>query len=108
MAYASHTVQPHERNFGITELEALSVVWNVKHFRQYLYGHRCHVFIDQEALKALLNTPHPSGKLTRWGLLLHELDLLIHYVPGKTNPRAIALSRNPFPRPYSYSACDGQ
>ena len=48
-----------------TELEALGVVWAVKHFRHYLYGHRCHVFSDHEPLKSLLNTPHPSGKLAR-------------------------------------------
>ena len=101
IAYASRTVQPHERNYGITELEALAVVWSVKHFRQYLYGHKCHIFTDHEALKALLNTPHPSGKLARWGLLLQELDLTIHYVPGKKNPRADALSRSPLSVPDS-------
>ena len=101
IAYASRTIQPHERNYGITELEALTVVWSVKHFRQYLYGHRCHVFTDHEALKALLNTPHRSGKLACWWLLLQELDLLIHYVPGKTNPRADALSCSPLPAPDS-------
>ena len=28
----------------------------------YLYGHACNVYSDYEALKALLNTPQPSGK----------------------------------------------
>ena len=27
MAYASRTLQPHERNYGATELEAFGVVW---------------------------------------------------------------------------------
>ena len=67
IAYASRTLQPHERNYGVTELEALGVVWAVKHFRPYLYGHKCEVFTDHEALKSLLNTPQPSGKLARWG-----------------------------------------
>ena len=39
LAYASRTLQPHERNYATTEMEALGVVWVVKHFRQYLYGH---------------------------------------------------------------------
>ena len=95
VAYASRTLQPHESNYGVTELEALAVVWSVRHFRQYLYGRTCHVYTDHEALKSLLNTPHPSGKLARWGLTLQELDLTIHYCPGKKNAKADALSRYP-------------
>ena len=76
-------------------LEALAVVWAVKHFRPYLYGHRCDVYTDHEALRSLLNTPHPSSKLARWGLAIQELDLQIHYRPGKRNANADALSRSP-------------
>ena len=65
IAYASRTLLPHEKNYAISEL-GLGVVWAVKHFRHYLYGHKCYVYTDHEALKALINTPHPSGKLARW------------------------------------------
>ena len=79
----------------MTELEALGVVCAVKHFKHYLYGHHCDVFTDHEALKSLLNTPHPSGKLARWGLALQEVDLSISYRPGKQNVLADVLSRAP-------------
>ena len=92
IAYASRTLQKHESNYGVTELEALGVVWAVKHFRSYLYGHRCDVYTDHEALKSLLNTPQPSGRLARWGMALQELDIHIHYRPGKVNTNADALS----------------
>ena len=95
IAYASRTLQQPERNHGVTELEALGVVWAVRHFRHYLYGNRCDVFTDHEALKSLLNTPHPSGRLAQWGLSLQELDLHIHYRPGPKNSNADALSRYP-------------
>ena len=36
IAYASRTLQDHEKRYGITELEGLGVVWAVKHFRPYL------------------------------------------------------------------------
>ena len=38
--------------------------------------------MDHEALKSLLNIPHFSGKLARWGLAIQELDLEICYRPG--------------------------
>lgn len=50
-------------------------------------------YTDHEALKSLMNTPHPSGKLARWGLALQEVDLHIHYRPGRKNANADALSR---------------
>lgn len=75
------------------------MVWAAKHFRHYLYGHKCVIFTDHEALKPLLNTPHPSGKLARWGLILQDMDLEIKYRPGKKNSNADALSRYPIDAP---------
>jgi len=92
ITFASRTLQKHEQAYGVTELEALGVVWAVKHFHPYLYGHTCHVYTDHEALKALLSTPHPSGKLARWGKVIQELNLRIHYWPGRTNKVANTLS----------------
>ena len=94
ICYASRTLQTHEKNYGVSELEALAVVWVVKHFRVYLYGHKCKVYTDHEALMSLMNTPHPSGKLARWRLALQELDLTIHYCPGKLNQSADSSSRS--------------
>ena len=54
---------PSKKNYGVSELEALAVVWAVKHFCVYFYGHKCDVYTDHEALLSLLNTPHPSEKL---------------------------------------------
>ena len=63
------------------------MVWGVKHFRHFIYGHKCEVYTDHVAVKAL---PHPSRKLARWGLALQELDLDIRYRPGKSNADALS------------------
>ena len=57
------------------------------------------IFTDHEALKSLLNTPHPSGKLARWGLILQDMELEIKYRSGKKNSNADALSRYPVRTP---------
>ena len=62
VAYASWSLSPQERRYAITELETLAVVWAVSHFHAYLYGHDVHVFTDHSAVKAVLETPNPSGK----------------------------------------------
>ena len=79
VAYASRTLLPHEQNYGATDPVVLRVVWATKHFRYYLYGHKCVIFTDHEALKSLLNTPHLSGKLAGWGLILQDMELKIKY-----------------------------
>lgn len=50
---------------------------------------------DHQALKLLLHTPQPSGKLARLGMAIQELDLTIEYRPGTKNQKADELSRYP-------------
>ena len=64
VAYAIKTLQPHEQNYEATELEALKVVWSVKYFRHYLYGHKCVIFTDHKPLTnhfRMLCTPPRIG-----------------------------------------------
>ena len=102
VAYASRSLQPNERNYCISELETLALVWAVKHFRAYLLGHRCVAFTDHSACVSLLNTPHPSAKLARWAMTIQEMNLTIKHRSGKTNTNADALSRNPVD-PYQHT-----
>ena len=61
IAFASRTLQKHEKNYGITELEGLGVVWAVKHFWPYIDGHHCVLYTDNETLKSL-----HSNRLESW------------------------------------------
>lgn len=38
--------------------------------------------------------PQPSGSLARWGMVLQDIDLNLHYWPGKANSDADTLSCN--------------
>ena len=97
IAYASRSLNVHERNYGITELETLGLVWAARLFRPYLLGRHCVVYADHAACTSLLNCKHPSAKLARWALIVQELDLEIRHRSGKLNLNTDALSRNPVP-----------
>ena len=98
VAYASRALSPQERNYSITELETLAVVWSVSHFKAYLFGHDVIVYSDHSAVKAVLETTNPSGKHARWwtkvfGSGLKSINIV--YRAGKENINSDALSRNP-------------
>lgn len=93
IAYASRTLNKHERNYGVTELECLAVVWAVKHFHHYLHGQRFTVITDHMALKYLLNLTNPTGRLGRWLMFLNSYNLEIINRPGKQHSNVDTLSR---------------
>ena len=95
IAYASRSLDVHEKKYGVTELETLGLVWAVRYFRPYLLGHKTTVFTDHSACLSLLNHPRPSGKLARWALTIQEMNLVIKHRSGKPNTNTDALSRNP-------------
>ena len=95
IAYASRFLQPAERNYGISKLETLGLVWAVKHFRPYILGYPCTVYTDQAACLSLPSFHNPSTKLARWTLTIQKIYLTIKYRSGKKNTNADALSRNP-------------
>ena len=96
MAFGSRALYPPEKNYSVTELETLAVVWAIKHFHAYLYGHNVQVVTDHSAVNALLGSPNSSGEAARWwlrvfGTGVRKVDIL--YISGKEDLSADA--RNP-------------
>jgi hypothetical protein len=53
IAYYSRTLSPAEKNYCISDLEALSVVASCRNFRKYILGSETVIITDHAALKAL-------------------------------------------------------
>ncbi|ROT77966.1 hypothetical protein C7M84_003340 [Penaeus vannamei] len=95
IAFASRKLNKAERNYSVTDLEALAVVWSLKHFREIILGYDIHVLTDHRPLKYILtDSRHAKGRQARWIDTLLEFNPKIDYTPGSTNKVADALSRN--------------
>ena len=73
VAYASRLLSEAERNYGITDLEGLVVLWAISYFETYIHGMHFTVITDHLALKAL------KEKLVLTGRLLCRAEKLMEY-----------------------------
>ncbi|KAA3453463.1 DNA/RNA polymerases superfamily protein [Gossypium australe] len=93
VAYASRQLKPHEKNYPTHDLELAAIVFALKIWRYYLYGEKCHVFLDHKSLKYLMTQKDLNLRQRRWLELLKDYELVINYHPGKANVVADALSK---------------
>lgn len=83
-----------EKNYSVTELELLSIVFACDKFRVYILGYPITVLSDHQALTFLFTCRLRNSRLTRWTLTLQEFNLQVEYIPGTENV-VDALSCNP-------------
>ena len=98
VAYASRALSSSEKNYAITELETLAVVWALSHFHCYLYGKTVTVYTDHTAVKSVLEASNPTGKHAHWWTRVYGSgiqEVRIIYRAGRENKNAEALSRSP-------------
>ncbi len=100
IAYASRTLTASERNYAQLEKEALSLVFGVRKFHQFLYGRQFTLYTDHKPLTTILGPkkgvpPLSAARLQRWALLLASYDYKIEYKNTAAHANADGLSRLP-------------
>nr|XP_061811684.1 uncharacterized protein K02A2.6-like [Nerophis lumbriciformis] len=102
IAFASRTLSKAESNYAQIEREALSIVFGVKRFHQYLYGRKFTLLTDHRPLTSIFgsHTGIPSlaaSRMQRWALLLSAHQYDIKYRKADQHGNADGLSRLPLP-----------
>lgn len=100
VAFASRTLSKCEVKYGQIEKEALSLIFAVKKFHQFLYGRKFTLISDHKPLIFLLGPTKgiptlSAARIQRWALTLAAYQYDIKYKKGEDIPHADGLSRLP-------------
>lgn len=95
IAYLSRSLSKAEKNYTISEIEALAVIWSLKYLRHLIYGRHVTIVSDHHALCYLKRIKEATGKLARWAIQLSEYQYTIVHKSGKLHRDVDCLSRYP-------------
>ncbi|XP_039520330.1 uncharacterized protein K02A2.6-like [Pimephales promelas] len=100
IAFASRSLSKAEANYAQIEREALSIVFGVRKFYQYVFGRKFTLLTDHRPLTAIFGPHHgiPSlaaSRMQRWALLLSAHTYVIKYRKAELHGNADGLSRLP-------------
>ncbi len=70
IAFASRVLTPAEKNYSVTHLEILAVVWALKHFRDIIMRYKITVYTDHSPIAEIFKGRNLSGRLARWCLTI--------------------------------------
>ncbi|KAL6742337.1 hypothetical protein Aduo_015495 [Ancylostoma duodenale] len=102
--FASKSLTQAEKNYHVTDQEALVIVYALKKFHYFIYGVHTIVRTDHAALTSLFKRTNVSPRVLRWALEVQRYSLTIEHVKGAAYCVADALSRG---LPQSISATQG-
>ncbi len=92
---ASRLLLSAEKNYTVTELECLALVFAQNKFCHYLEGAKWSCYTDHAAIVNILGTNSGSPLVQRWKSAVACNDLTVYHVAGIQNVVADALSRIP-------------
>ena len=96
ISYNSRSLKPAEKNYPITGLEALAIVFGAKKNRSYLYGNeKAIIETDHKSLEYIKEWKDENGTVARWWMKLQDIleFATIRYKKGSDNIVADTLSR---------------
>jgi len=82
IAYTSRTLTPAEKRYCQLDKEALAIIFGLKKFNQYLFGHHFVIFTDHKPLSHLFDSTGAvpqlaSARIQRWALTLLDYRIQI-------------------------------
>ena len=100
IAYASKTLSSAERNYSQIEKEALSLIFGVKKFHNFLYGRSFKLVTDHKPLLTIFGPQKgipimAVHHLQRWAIILAAYTYEIQYKPTTKHGNTDTLSRLP-------------
>ncbi|KAK2713508.1 hypothetical protein QYM36_009396 [Artemia franciscana] len=115
ISFSSRSLNTTEQKYSQIEKELYAIVFGIRHFHQYLYGHSFVVVTDHKPLETLINRPmqKSSPRLQRMLLPIQPYDLTVIFRPelkqgqsveaqiqGKSWEPAVVLHQHELPRSY--------
>lgn len=100
IAFASKTMNKAQRGYSQLEREALSIVFGLKRFQQYLLGHHFELLTDHKPLLGLIGSnrsipENASSRLQRWAIYMAGFSYTLNYRCNQQHLDCDALSRVP-------------
>ena len=97
VAFISRQLNIHEKNYTVSEIECLCVVWAVGQFEHHLIDAPFTIVTDHAALVWLPTKKFENTRIMRWAMKLAEFKYTVVHRPGTQHVNADALSRAPVP-----------
>jgi len=92
---ASRILTPAEQRYTTCELELKAIVYALRKFGIYIYGHKVTLNSDHKSLIFLKKCVVTSNRVARWMLGIEQWELEMKHIKGTDNTLADVLSRNP-------------
>lgn len=101
--FTSCSLSSAEKGYSQLHREALAVIFAVKKFHKFIFGHQFVIYTDHQPLEQIFGikntTAIASARLQRWIIILSQYDKTVKYRKGSRVANADALSRLPLNEP---------